>query len=73
VPLAEKDDKLSEAQRKERVQQYGERALKRLRQAVQNGFKDVQHLKTDPDLAPLRSRTDFQELVAELEKKLRPD
>jgi tetratricopeptide (TPR) repeat protein len=73
VPLAEKDDKLSELQRKERVQQYGDRALKLLQLAVKHGFNDVQRLKKDPALAPLRSRADFQELVAELEKKSRPD
>jgi hypothetical protein len=60
-----------EAQRKQLVQQYGDRAMKRLRQAVQNGFKDVQRLKQAP--APFRSRAAFQEFVAELEKKLRPD
>jgi tetratricopeptide (TPR) repeat protein len=73
VPLAEKDDKLDEAERKKLVQQYRERAMQLLGQAVQNGFKDVQHLKTDPDLVPLRARADFQKLVAELEKKSRPD
>jgi tetratricopeptide (TPR) repeat protein len=69
--LAEKDDNLDEAQRQKLVQQYGDRAMKLLRQAVQNGFKDVQLLKGAP--APFRSRADFQELVAELEKTLRPD
>jgi tetratricopeptide (TPR) repeat protein len=72
VPSAEKDDKLDETERKMLVQRYGERALKLLRQAVQKGFKDVQQLKTDPDLAPLRAREDFQQLVAELEKQLHP-
>jgi tetratricopeptide (TPR) repeat protein len=69
VPLAEKDDKLDGAGRKKLVRQYGDRAMKLLRQAVQNGFKDVRRLKTDPDLAPLRSRPDFQGFVAGLEEK----
>jgi tetratricopeptide (TPR) repeat protein len=69
VLLAEKDDKLSEARRKERVQQYGDRALKLLQQAVKDGFKDVQRLKKDSDLAPLRARADFRDFVAELEEK----
>jgi hypothetical protein len=49
------------------------RPARKVEQAVQNGFKDLQLWKKDPNLAPLRSRADFQELVAELEKKLRPD
>jgi hypothetical protein len=39
--------------------------------ARQDGFKDVQRLKKDSDLAPLRARADFQQLVADLEKQLR--
>src|SRR5262249_44974835 len=68
VPLAEKDRQLDEAQRKKLVHQYGDRAMKLLRQAVQNGFQDVQQLKTATVLAPLRPRADFQQLVSELEK-----
>jgi serine/threonine-protein kinase len=69
VPLAEHDAQLPESQRKELAQTYADRALATLRQAVQKGYKDVANLKKDQDLDPLRSRDEFQKLVAELEEK----
>jgi hypothetical protein len=49
---------------------YEGQAVALLRQAVQPGFHDLKYLKTnDPDLAPLRGRADFQQLVQELETK----
>jgi serine/threonine protein kinase/tetratricopeptide (TPR) repeat protein len=69
VPLAEQDPQLSETQRKQVAQTYADRALATLRQAVQNGYKDVPHLKKDQDLDPLRDREDFKKLLAELEEK----
>jgi serine/threonine protein kinase/tetratricopeptide (TPR) repeat protein len=47
---------------------YAGRAVALLRQAAAKGWKDVAHMKTDPDLAPLRGRDDFKELTAELER-----
>jgi tetratricopeptide (TPR) repeat protein len=70
VPLAEGDSKLTASQRQERAQAYANRAVATLRQAVQNGYKDAAHMKTDTDLDPLRSREDFQKLVKELEDKV---
>ena len=69
VPLAEQDDQLPEAQRKPLAQTYADRAMTILRQAVQNGYKDVDHLKKDTDLDPLRSCADFRKLIADLESK----
>jgi serine/threonine protein kinase/tetratricopeptide (TPR) repeat protein len=69
VPLAEKDSKLAEPRRGELAHQYAGRALEILRQAVQNGYKDVDHMKKDTDLDPLRSREDFKRLLAELEAR----
>jgi hypothetical protein len=40
-----------------------------LRQAVQQGYKDVAHMKKDPDLDALRQRPDFRQLLADLEAK----
>jgi hypothetical protein len=34
---------------------------------VQNGYKDVAHIKKNTDLDPLRAREDFQKLMKELE------
>jgi hypothetical protein len=51
-------------------------ALALFRRAQAAGFfKDrakIERLKRDSDLAPLRSRQDFRELVAELEAALKP-
>jgi tetratricopeptide (TPR) repeat protein len=42
-------------------------ALEALRKAVAAGYKDVGHLKTDPQLNALRGRDDFNQLIAQLE------
>jgi tetratricopeptide (TPR) repeat protein len=62
IPLATKE------QREQQVQVYGNGAMVLLRDAVAKGFKDVAHMKKDPDLDGLRKRTDFQELTRQLEK-----
>jgi serine/threonine-protein kinase len=48
------------------AEQYARRAVALLRQAVQQGFKDVARLKKDTDLDGLRPRPDFQQLLAEV-------
>ena len=56
-----------------RKQSYATRAVAMLRRAQATGyFKDsqsVQHLKQDDDLAVLRARDDFQNLLKELDSK----
>jgi eukaryotic-like serine/threonine-protein kinase len=69
VTLVEKDTHLAEAQRKELAQSYADRAMAFLRQAVARGFKDTAHVKNDAAWEPLRTREDFQKLLAELEGK----
>jgi tetratricopeptide (TPR) repeat protein len=66
---AEKDSKLSPADRTRLKAQYADRAMDFLQQAVTNGFQNIALLKTDKDLNQLRSREDFQKLVQELERK----
>jgi tetratricopeptide (TPR) repeat protein len=68
---AENDSKLAPADRARLKAQYADRALDFLRQAVAEGHRDTSLLKGDPELASLRSRADFQELVRELERKSR--
>jgi tetratricopeptide (TPR) repeat protein len=51
------------------AEQYARRALVLLRQAVQQGFKKLTHMKNDTDLDSLRQRPDFQQLLADLEAK----
>jgi hypothetical protein len=42
------------------------RAMGALRRAVAAGYRDLDRLRTDPDLAPLRDRPEFQELLLDL-------
>jgi serine/threonine-protein kinase len=71
LPLAQKDTNLQEAKRKELAGSYADQAMELLRQAVAKGYKDAAHLKKDGDLDPLRARSDFQALLAELDKPAR--
>jgi tetratricopeptide (TPR) repeat protein len=66
---AEKDSNLSPADRTRLKAQYADRAIEFLRQAVSKGYQNAASLKTDPDLAALRSREDFKKLVQEVEQK----
>jgi serine/threonine protein kinase/tetratricopeptide (TPR) repeat protein len=66
--LAGKDQRLPAERRPELAQSYADRAVAFLRQALAKGYKNLEVLKKHPDLEPLRSRQDFQALVASLEK-----
>jgi serine/threonine protein kinase/tetratricopeptide (TPR) repeat protein len=48
-------------------EEYADRAMELLRQAVKAGFKDAAHLGKDTDLDALRDRADFMKLVMMLE------
>jgi tetratricopeptide (TPR) repeat protein/tRNA A-37 threonylcarbamoyl transferase component Bud32 len=73
VPIVETDDKASKEERDRQMQFYAEQAMTMLRDAVAKGFKDAAHMKKDTDLDPLRSRADFQKLLAELEAKAKAE
>jgi tetratricopeptide (TPR) repeat protein len=45
---------------------YATHAVKLLRQAAENGFRNVVHMKQDTDLDPIRNRPDFQGLVMDM-------
>ncbi len=62
--LAEKDNALSSEQRQELAAGYADRAVSHLRRALQRGYNDFDYLKTDEELAIVRGRKDFQELLA---------
>src|SRR5262249_43128789 len=51
-------------------EEYADRAMELLRQAVKAGFKDAAHLRKGTVLDPLRGREDFKKLLAELEMNL---
>jgi hypothetical protein len=66
---ARDDSKLAPADRTRLQGQYADRAMEFLHRAVVNGFENAAAYNKDPDLAPLRSREDFQKLVREIEQK----
>jgi eukaryotic-like serine/threonine-protein kinase len=53
-----------------RRKRYGDRAVELLRRAVEGGFLDLDILRSDIDLDPIRDRPDFQALADEVEKKM---
>ncbi|APW58785.1 hypothetical protein [Paludisphaera borealis] len=64
-PPPDDDEKLSAAD-KLRRRLYADRAVVALRQAVAKGFNQLDVYRTDPALDPLRSRDDFQKILADL-------
>jgi tetratricopeptide (TPR) repeat protein/tRNA A-37 threonylcarbamoyl transferase component Bud32 len=62
VAAAEKDTRLSEADRQRSAQRYTEQALEVLRQAVRQGFHEWDVLDKSPDFERLRARADFDKL-----------
>jgi tetratricopeptide (TPR) repeat protein len=66
MPLAEKDARLAGEKRLEVAGAYATQAMQFLRVAIQKGWKNAAHMKTDPDLNTLRDREDFKKLLADL-------
>jgi eukaryotic-like serine/threonine-protein kinase len=52
-----------------RRKRYGDRAVEALRTAAKAEFLDLDILRSDTDLDPIRDRPDFQSLMDEVEKK----
>jgi hypothetical protein len=69
IRIVAQHDKLDDNERQDAVQFYGDAAMKLLGDAVNKGFNDASHMKKDTDLDPLRQREDFQNLLAELDRK----
>jgi eukaryotic-like serine/threonine-protein kinase len=69
VELAEKDEKLSAAEREKLVNGYADRAIALIRQVVGQGLMDADGLQKAADFEPLRSREDFKKIMLELQKK----
>jgi hypothetical protein len=67
IPAVTLDTRASQDKRLELARFYADQAMAFLRDAVAKGFKDLERMKKDPDLNPLRGREDFQTLLHGLE------
>jgi tetratricopeptide (TPR) repeat protein len=74
VPLAGNDSRCTVAERKALTQQYADRALDLLHDAVRKGFADREALQKQSGeiLRPLAERADFRELLQQLAAKTQP-
>jgi hypothetical protein len=52
----------------DKKQEYADRAMQLLREAVKAGFNDAAHMAKDKDLDGLRPRDDFKKLLESLAK-----
>jgi hypothetical protein len=66
VPLAEGDTGRPEEDRQTLAKEYAGRAVALLQRAVAQGFADPDRLANDPAFAAVRSRADFEQVIAEL-------
>ncbi len=60
---------LSKADRSDVSQAYGDKAVDWLAKAIKEGYTQRVHIELDPDMDPLRERPDFQEVLADLERR----
>jgi hypothetical protein len=73
IPLAEQDSTLAVEKRPQLAKAYEDQAIDFLRQGFHRATgPSMDALKNDPNLAPLRPRTDFQELLRELDAAAGP-
>ena len=63
IELAEQDEQLPEADRKQLAASYGNKAIDALRHAIDRDPKQRQVIQQDATFAPLRPREDFQGLL----------
>jgi serine/threonine-protein kinase len=73
VPLAERDQSLDVAQRRQTAGAYAKRAVALLRQAVAKGLRDARQLRANEAFGPLAGRADFQAVLRELEALQKKD
>jgi serine/threonine-protein kinase len=66
LPLVGKEPAALTAAEQAERDGFAAEAMAALRQAVAHGFRDVERVRKDPDLEPLRSRDDFRKLVDDL-------
>ena len=73
VTRVERDDQMADERKKELSETFATEATTLLRQAIDKGYRNLDALKGDLILQPLRPRGDFQDLLAELEATVRSE
>jgi len=66
IPLALADRALPPGVRPEHARRYADNAMAAVREAIRKGDHDFRRYRSDPDLAPLRVRDDFNHLMMDL-------
>jgi hypothetical protein len=66
---ARDDARYPPAERSQLTERYAARAVELLGRAATQGFKDVKHIRKDPDLESLHGREDFKRFLDKLEAK----
>jgi tetratricopeptide (TPR) repeat protein len=66
VLLVQRDTQLPEEQRQARARAYGDRAVELLQEAIRKGYEDGARSKNDGHFRALRSRDDFEAVLAKL-------
>jgi serine/threonine protein kinase/tetratricopeptide (TPR) repeat protein len=72
IPLAGQEKSELTAEQQAERRSYADLAMTALGQAVAAGFKDLDRIKKDRNLEPLRPRADFRKLLGDLETVVRP-
>jgi serine/threonine protein kinase/tetratricopeptide (TPR) repeat protein len=67
--VAQGKSSFNRAEQNER-RKYADWALEALCQAVRHGFKDIEQLKQDPNLEPLRREAAFRKVLGDLEQEI---
>lgn len=69
IPSVKNQEKLSDAERTKLVSDLGKTSVMILQQAVLAGLSDLEFLKKNPDLEPIRELPGFKELLKAMELK----
>jgi len=64
--LAAKDSSLADGKRAELAKTFGAESIALLRQAMRNGFRNAEFLRTSEDFQAIRDREDFQQVLKDL-------
>jgi eukaryotic-like serine/threonine-protein kinase len=72
IPLVAADPKLDAAARAKLTKVYADRSVELIRDAVKSGYRDMQGLVSDQAFDALRSRADFQALIAPVASAPKP-